>query len=144
VIRRLVTAGAAAVAAVMLVEVVLQCLAFGVWLRHREDRRRGGSHEGAETVLCLGDSYTFGMGASSPDRSYPWSGAFGEQAVRAVATELDVPWVPVFEELGRAREEQPDVELFVHDGHCNDAGYDLMAEAFAREIVRLESGPGSP
>lgn len=75
--------------------------------------------------------------------SYPWDGAFGSKTLAALAAELDVSWVPVFKRFESAREAEPGVELFVHDGHCNDAGYDLMAKAFAQEIVRL-FGDGYP
>jgi tetratricopeptide (TPR) repeat protein len=68
--------------------------------------------------------------------SYPWDAPYHE-AARAVAAELTVAWLPLFEDFARAQLEQPETPLRVHDGHCNDAGYALMAEAFARRIAVL-------
>ncbi len=55
--------------ALLTLEVVMQCIAYGHWRTGRAalndlDPRR-------PVVLCLGDSFTYGLGASAPNRSYP-------------------------------------------------------------------------
>jgi len=55
---------------VLLLEVLLQVLAFGVALTTRNSSVAGGS-DAEQTILCIGDSYTFGVGASGPHDSYP-------------------------------------------------------------------------
>lgn len=68
--KKVRTAVFVALASALLLELVLQAGAFVVWCFH------SGAHPSAAdstrtTILCVGDSYTFGTGASSPDLSYP-------------------------------------------------------------------------
>lgn len=51
-------------------EAALQATAVALWLRHgRADLAALGS--GSSTILCVGDSYTFGLGATTPAHAYP-------------------------------------------------------------------------
>jgi lysophospholipase L1-like esterase len=54
----------------ILIEVTLQVAAFVTWYlgRQREERSLVA---GETTILCVGDSFTFGLGASHPAHSYP-------------------------------------------------------------------------
>jgi lysophospholipase L1-like esterase len=54
----------------ILVEAFLQVAALAVWLRYRPDAADA-PLAGERSVLCLGDSFTFGLGASSTEHSYP-------------------------------------------------------------------------
>jgi lysophospholipase L1-like esterase/tetratricopeptide (TPR) repeat protein len=56
-------------ASAVLLEVVLQVGALAVWWAHSRPAPAGTSDR--TTVLCVGDSYTFGVGASAPSNSYP-------------------------------------------------------------------------
>lgn len=56
-------------AALALVELLLQVGAFVVWRSHRPEATSPSS--GNRIVLCVGDSFTFGLGATSQDRAYP-------------------------------------------------------------------------
>ncbi len=56
-------------ASLLLLEALLQAAAFYVWLRHKPGAVTIESDE--RVILCLGDSLTFGTGASGPDKSYP-------------------------------------------------------------------------
>ena len=52
----------------ILLELVLQVWALGYWLFPDHDLT---VTEGQPVVMCVGDSYTYGMGASSPAGAYP-------------------------------------------------------------------------
>ena len=59
-----------AVTTLVLLEIVLQVAALIAWITlSRPDTAPAGS--AYRTVLCLGDSFTYGLGASSQDGSYP-------------------------------------------------------------------------
>lgn len=66
--RRLLAVGIGGLLAIALFELVLQVGAYALW-------RRGGREVGADgpaaVVLCVGDSFTYGLGASAPDAAYP-------------------------------------------------------------------------
>jgi len=67
---RVRTVGLLALISLVLLEVVLQMLTVGVWLFFpRHDAERFDS--GERVVMCIGDSFTFGLGATSLSRSYP-------------------------------------------------------------------------
>jgi len=96
---------------------------------------------GAERALTVLDSHLRqavgrcrALGSEPVLVSYPWPDAFGESVARSLAEELGVAWVAVHEAFSGARSAEPDIELFVRDGHCNDRGYDLMAEAVAHAV----------
>lgn len=55
------------IAVPLLLEVVLQVGAAVVWLTHRESQVDAQQ----AAVLCIGDSFTYGVGTSSPDGAYP-------------------------------------------------------------------------
>ena len=62
--------GLGLLAGALLLEGVLQGVAWTVWSRARPAETRRAS-EGKRVVLCVGDSFTFGYGASSTAGSYP-------------------------------------------------------------------------
>lgn len=62
-------------ASLLLLEGVLQGIAWWNWARI-DAERRAESRTGEKTILCVGDSFTHGIGASDRSRSYPrvlWS-----------------------------------------------------------------------
>lgn len=69
--------------------------------------------------------------------TYPFLQPNAEPVQRAVAAELGIPLVEVRKRLDRALETQTRAELFVDDGHCNDAGYRLVAEEVAAALVQV-------
>src|SRR5262245_26668254 len=63
-----------AVLAVLLVEASLQVAAFWVWRnaeRRPAETSRSSIGQAGRVVLCVGDSYTYGEGASAADMAYP-------------------------------------------------------------------------
>jgi hypothetical protein len=73
-------------------------------------------------------------GAETFLASYPYDWPFYD-VLRNVVRDTGARFVPVHEAFARARRAEPDRELFVADGHCNDAGYRILAEEFARAII---------
>jgi len=69
--------------------------------------------------------------------SYPFSQPPVEHAQRAAADELACPFVDVRSRFDRELENRPREDLFVKDGHCNDAGYEIVAEIVSSRIVDL-------
>jgi hypothetical protein len=64
------------------------------------------------------------------------------EAVVAVAADKGCALVALDDVFRRIREQDPGRQLHVADGHCNDAGYAVMAEAIGRVIVaRLPPSP---
>ncbi len=59
-----------ALATLLLLELVLQVGSVIMWSQNREATRRETS-SGDKTVLCIGDSFTFGQGSSRRELSYP-------------------------------------------------------------------------
>jgi len=57
------------IAALVSIELLLQILSLVTWIVYR--RRSITRSEGPAGILCIGDSYTYGLGASSNSRSYP-------------------------------------------------------------------------
>jgi tetratricopeptide (TPR) repeat protein len=73
--------------------------------------------------------------------TYPFHGDMRE-AVVAVAADKGCALVALDDVFRRIREQDPGRQLHVADGHCNDAGYAVMAEAIGRVIVaRLPPSP---
>ncbi|HIE72366.1 MAG TPA: hypothetical protein EYP98_20590, partial [Planctomycetes bacterium] len=58
------------VLSIVLLEVVLQIASYVTYLTYSRDQVATGA-EGGATILCIGDSYTFGLGSSSPEETYP-------------------------------------------------------------------------
>ena len=67
-VRRSARALGLVFAAAVVLEVLLQIGAGAIWFAYR---RRPPAATDRPTVLCIGDSYTFGVGASDPGHSYP-------------------------------------------------------------------------
>lgn len=65
--RKLLLIGVGAVAALAAFEIALQ---IGAWWLWRTSGREHGS-DGAARILCVGDSFTWGLGADGPQGSYP-------------------------------------------------------------------------
>lgn len=68
--------------------------------------------------------------------SYPWR-TEPEDVLAAVARDLDVPFVQVRERFEQLRGATPHDALRAPDGHCNDAGYELMTTAVAEVVGPL-------
>jgi len=58
------------VLAVLLLEVVLQALSYGAYLKVQKDSETA-PIDSENLIVCVGDSYTFGLGASAIEKSYP-------------------------------------------------------------------------
>lgn len=82
-IRRVGWALGLLAAAAIAVEGLLQIGAAAIWFAYR---RRPPAAADRPTVLCVGDSYTFGQGASNPGRSYP------AELERLLRSRLDSSW----------------------------------------------------
>jgi hypothetical protein len=74
---------------------------------------------------------------------YPFHTDTTDRIQRDVAAELHatfVPLAPKFDELLRGRDRS---ELFVADGHCNDAGYAVMAQEVAAALRTRAGAPAA-
>lgn len=60
-----------------------------------------------------------------------------EPSIRAAAQGVDAPFVAVCERFARELQSHRREELFVADGHCNDAGYAILADEVARVVAPL-------
>ena len=60
-----------------------------------------------------------------------------DDATRALAESSGVTRVDLTPEFTRRQSEQPGAEYFVPDGHCNDAGYGVVAQLVARVVRGL-------
>ena len=67
--RRLRAAAAGVVLALVTFELALQVGAFALF--HTARRDGSTAADGREVVLCVGDSFTFGLGSSDPEHAYP-------------------------------------------------------------------------
>jgi lysophospholipase L1-like esterase len=67
--RALVAVALGVVGGWLVAEAALQAAAFVVWRTHRS--RPPATEPAGRVVLCVGDSFTFGLGASRHDRNYP-------------------------------------------------------------------------
>lgn len=73
--------------------------------------------------------------------SYPHRGGWYHEHARNIAQHTGAGWFDLhskFQELLRA---EPSADLFIADGHCNDAGYRFMAEAIARDVEQRAKNP---
>lgn len=68
---------------------------------------------------------------------YPFHQQQVEQNQRAAAQALGVPFVAIGERFDRELRTRTVVDLFVPDGHCNDAGYAILAEMVAQAVAPL-------
>lgn len=59
-----------ALVSLLLLECALQGAAVVAWLWHRPAERTQ-AVAAENTILCVGDSWTYGIGSSDPSRSYP-------------------------------------------------------------------------
>ncbi len=80
--RRFGLIGIGSAFALLTLEVVLQLVSFSIWLASNEDVVHD---DGSRVVLCVGDSFTEGMGASSAANSYP-------RKLETVLAEREQPW----------------------------------------------------
>jgi lysophospholipase L1-like esterase len=79
-------------------------------------------------------------GAEPVIASYPTPGWSFYPVLIEVANAAGAAWVPLYEEFQRVRAAEPDRELLVPDGHCNDAGYQLMAQVLANTLSERARG----
>lgn len=68
---------------------------------------------------------------------YPYFQEPVERVQREVAAAAGVPFVAVRERFDRELQTRARTELFVPDGHCNDAGYAIVAELVADVVAPL-------
>ncbi len=89
-----------------------------VWLSHLRQIVERTRRAGATPVLA----------------TYPHRNPFPAE-LTALRRDTGVTVLDLHAEFRRARRAAPTVELFAGDGHCNDAGYRLMADLVARDAV---------
>lgn len=68
---------------------------------------------------------------------YPYFQEPVERVQREVAAAAGIPFVAVRERFDRELQTRARTELFVPDGHCNDAGYAIVAELVADVVAPL-------
>lgn len=73
--------------------------------------------------------------------TYPFHQLDVDQVQRRAAAMLDAPIVPIRERFEAELKTRARTDLFVADGHCNDAGYGLMAEEVAAVLLPLLEQP---
>ncbi len=73
--------------------------------------------------------------------TYPFHQPDVDQVQRRAAAILDAPIVPIRERFDAELKTRARTDLFVADGHCNDAGYGLMAEEVAAVMTPLLEQP---
>lgn len=66
--------------------------------------------------------------------NYPFGGPVTD-TLKAAAETLGAQWVDVAGRFMTELRSRPREELFVADGHCNDAGYALVAEIVADQVI---------
>jgi hypothetical protein len=76
--------------------------------------------------------------------SYPSSRAAPRETYRTAAGQGGSLYAPVAERFERELLLRPREELFVPDGHCSDAGYELVARTVAEVIAGSLSSAGQP
>jgi lysophospholipase L1-like esterase len=69
--------------------------------------------------------------------TYPFPQVGGETVLRGVAADTQSRFVPIRERFERELTTRKRDELFVADGHCNDAGYAIMAAMVADAVGPL-------
>ena len=69
--RRVIASAIGVVVAALLLELVLQVAALVMHLRNSDVHAAAGGGAATRVVLCVGDSFTFGLHATSPAFSYP-------------------------------------------------------------------------
>lgn len=126
-------------------ELILQCLALVLWLGRDESAQPGGGR----SVLCVGDSYTFGMGADDPGQeSYP--AVLGQRLVAQGVADVEVRKVArpsrnsreVAEALARALRERPAERVYVLAG-MNDV-WNPPSPLDRRQLALAEPGESFP
>ncbi|MCB9885121.1 MAG: hypothetical protein H6838_06485 [Planctomycetes bacterium] len=68
---------------------------------------------------------------------YPFPHPELERVQREAAGRLGVPFVPLRERFDEELRTRPREDLFVRNGHCSDAGYELVGEVVAQVIEPL-------
>lgn len=111
-------------------------------LRARFEALYAGDDDGAWTQILrdhlrvLGE-FAVRRGARVVVLSYPFFQPQVEEAQRAAAEALGATFVLVRERFDRELRTRPRSDLFVRDGHCNDAGYAIVAELAADAVQPL-------
>ncbi len=77
-----------------------------------------------------------GHGARTVFISYPFYGET-EEVLHAVALETNEGFVNIRKRFDHELKTKSQEELFVSDGHCNDAGYAIVAEEVSNAILAL-------
>ena len=67
--------------------------------------------------------------------TYPFLDSTVEAVMRHTAEEMNAELVNIRERFDRELRSRPRSDLFVEDGHCNDAGYTTLAETVADAIM---------
>jgi lysophospholipase L1-like esterase len=157
--------------AAVAIEGSLQVAAFAAWWWYGRDHggasRRDGD-PGDRVVACVGDSFTYGIGASAATGAYPaqlervlrerpdyvvvlvgtndrWSDVEMERAspaLDAIRAAADADAIPLVDLAPLFRERLATVaatDLYAPDGHLTDAGYGVVAEAVAARVLALET-----
>jgi len=86
-----------------------------------------------ESIAALAATH----GAKAVFAAYPFHNPDLESVIQSTATKLSIPFVNLripFEKELRTCEWS---DLFVSDGHCNDRGYELVAEEMANALISL-------
>lgn len=109
-------------------------------LQVRYDEAFGGGNSGwlavLEQHLLTAGAMIRAAGAEPVFLCYPRSIA-AEACQLRCATALAAPFAPVRERFDAALAATPSASLLAVDGHCNDAGYQLMATAVAEVVAPL-------
>jgi lysophospholipase L1-like esterase len=106
--------------------------------------RREAAGEGAEAWLAVLKSHLRQVavhcrasGAEPIFGTYPFRGPI-RQVGQAVASELQCQFLAIDITFQRLAKDEPNRVLYVADGHCNDDGYGVIAEHYARTILACE------
>jgi hypothetical protein len=69
--------------------------------------------------------------------SYPFHSTLIEEAAERIAERTGSAFVKAAPEFDRALADRPRSVLFAGDGHCNDAGYALLAELVGSRAIKI-------
>ncbi|HKB16010.1 MAG TPA: GDSL-type esterase/lipase family protein [Planctomycetota bacterium] len=89
-----------------------------------------------EANLRLALSLCSAEGAEGVLLTYPLSQPVVESVVREISESTGCVWLDLRPEFERLLQTRKPSELFIPDGHCNDAGYGVMAGVVAADVLR--------